>query len=58
MERRTLKDIKHDLRANYANAGIGRQMKSASVQEYFLREARAMERELELRLTGYVLTTA
>ena len=58
MERRTISDIKRDLRVNYQNAGIGREMNSASVQDHFTREARAMERELELRRTGYVLTTA
>jgi len=56
MRHRKLSEIKHDLRACWANAGIGRQMGSASVQEYFTREARALERELELQKTGYVLT--
>ena len=55
-ERRTIQDIKRDIRCCYENAGIGRQMNDREVEEHFTREAKALERELELRRTGYVLT--
>lgn len=55
MDRRTTSQIKRDLRSCYENAGIGRLMQDAEVEAYFIREARALERELELAITGYVL---
>ena len=58
MERRKLNHIKRDLRACYENAGIGEKMNDREIVEHFIREARALERELELQKTGAVLTTA
>ncbi len=55
---RQLAHIKRDIRACYENAGLGHQMRDKEVVDHFLREARAVERELELRKTGRVLTLA
>lgn len=57
MERRPLHEIKRDLRTCYENIGFGQEYSDQEIVEHFLREARAIERELELRKTGYVLTT-
>lgn len=58
MTQRTLAEIRHDLRACYENAGLGQKMRDREVVEHFLREARACEREMEIRKTGHVLTLA
>lgn len=58
MEQRRIAEIKRDIRACYENVGLGRQMRDQEIVDHFLREARACERELEIRKTGKMLTMA
>lgn len=52
---RTLNQIKRDLHACLSSAALGREMRDPEIVAHFEREARALERELELRTTGHVL---
>lgn len=55
---RTLNEIKRDLRACLSSAAFGVEVNDREIVQHFEREARAMERELELRKTGRVLSPA
>jgi len=54
--KRTLQQIKQDIRSCYDSVAIGYQLKDQEIIDHYTREAKALERELELRKTGHVLT--
>ncbi|MCP4900898.1 MAG: hypothetical protein GY906_28355 [bacterium] len=56
MKQRTLQEIKRDLRNTLDQLGTCYEMKYTEGIEHYKREVEALERELELRLTGRVLT--
>ena len=59
MNTRSPREIRHDIRACWHNAAIGHEMGDKDVEDHFIREAKAYERELEFVKTGgLVLTTA
>ena len=54
--KRTIREIKRDLRRYLFMHYVLNQVGAVEGQERYLRHIKAMERELELRRTGYVLT--
>lgn len=55
MNPRRMSAIKRDLRNCWENAGVGRRMKSSVVEDFYTREAHALEREMDLRRCGFAL---
>lgn len=51
MQQRPVSQIRRDLRANLDAVALGQEMRDPAVIAHFEREAAAMERELDLRLS-------
>ena len=52
---RLLRDIRRDLRRTWALAAVSAEMKDRGCEDYFIREARALESELSIRVAGVVM---